>query len=176
MASIKSQQQTHQGFVLNCFCGQKKLASPLTLTEVYEMCIKTFKIHSTQQQNLCIIFIISMNFIWWSPWCKITHISRCGYLNPVWMKIDKTVDRASNLKNCVESQIFVIVIFLTVDEFYNLGHIERFYKGALTQKRSFLLVCTTFRSDFHVKWKKSKQIFNSKFFIWRPDQMTWTTH
>ena len=60
------------------------------------------------------------------------------------------LDRALNIEISVGCKIFVIVIFLTVDEFYNLGHIERFYKGALTQKRSFLLVCTTFRSDFHV--------------------------
>ena len=46
--------------------------------------------------------------------------------------------------------------FLTVAEFYNLGHIQGIlrvhFKGALTQKRSFLVVCTTLRSDFHVGW------------------------
>ena len=37
----------------------------------------------------------------------------------------------------------------------------------LTQKRSYLGICTSFRSDFHVL-KKSKQKFNIKFVIWRP--------
>ena len=34
------------------------------------------------------------------------------------------LDWASNVKIGVECQIFVIVIFLTVAEFYNLGHIQ----------------------------------------------------
>ena len=33
-------------------------------------------------------------------------------------------DRASNVEIGVECQIFVIVAFLTVAEFYNLGHIR----------------------------------------------------
>ena len=45
----------------------------------------------------------------------------------------------------------------------------------LTQKRSYLGICTSFRSDFHVL-KKSKQTFNIKFVIRRPVQMTWTRH
>ena len=37
----------------------------------------------------------------------------------------------------VECQIFLIVIFFTVAEYYNLGHIQgMYYKGALAQKRS----------------------------------------
>ena len=41
--------------------------------------------------------------------------------------------------------------FLTVAEFYNLVHIQlRHYMGALTQKTSFLVNCTIFRSDFCV--------------------------
>ena len=31
------------------------------------------------------------------------------------------------------------------------------HKGALTQKRSFLVICTTFRSDFHVGWKNQNK-------------------
>ena len=34
------------------------------------------------------------------------------------------MNRASNFKIGVECQIFVIVVFLTVAEFYNLGHIQ----------------------------------------------------
>ena len=58
------------------------------------------------------------------------------------------LDRASNVKVSVECQIFVIVIFLTV-WVLQFGAHTRYYKGALTQKRSFLVVCTTL-SDFHV--------------------------
>jgi hypothetical protein len=56
----------------------------------------------------------------------------------------------SNINIGVECQIFVTVVFLTVVEFYNLGHIQGIKKGALTQKRSFLVICTTFRSDFGI--------------------------
>ena len=34
------------------------------------------------------------------------------------------LDRALNVKIGVECQIFVIIIFLTAVEFYNLGHIQ----------------------------------------------------
>ena len=60
-------------------------------------------------------------------------------------------DRASNVEIGVECQIFVIVIFLTAAKCYNLGDIlGKYEKGVLTQKRSFLGICTTFRSAFHV--------------------------
>ena len=52
------------------------------------------------------------------------------------------LDRASNVEIGVECQIFVIVL--------QFGAHSRYYKGALTQKRSFLVICTTFRSDIHV--------------------------
>ena len=45
------------------------------------------------------------------------------------------LDMALNVEIGVECQIFVIVTSLTGAEFYNLGHIERYFKGALTQKR-----------------------------------------
>ena len=57
------------------------------------------------------------------------------------------LDRALSVEISVECQIFVIVIF------YNCCRVLQFgahYKGALTQKRSFLVICTTIRSDFHV--------------------------
>ena len=34
------------------------------------------------------------------------------------------LDRSLNVEICDKCQIFVIVIFLTADEFYNLGHIQ----------------------------------------------------
>ena len=45
----------------------------------------------------------------------------------------------------------LLLSFLTEVEFYNLRHIQgTYHKGVLTQKRSFLVLCTTFRSYFHV--------------------------
>ena len=55
------------------------------------------------------------------------------------------LDRASNIEIGVEHQIFLLLSFLTSAEFYNLGHIQ-----GLTQKRKFLVLCNTLRSDFHV--------------------------
>ena len=63
----------------------------------------------------------------------------------------------------LECQIFVIVIFFNCGRVLQFVAHSRYYKGALTQKRSFLVICTTFRSDFHVK---TKQTFNTKFVIW----------
>ena len=44
----------------------------------------------------------------------------------------------------------LLLSFLTAAEFYNLWHIQDYYKVALTQKISFLVICTTFRSDYLV--------------------------
>ena len=71
------------------------------------------------------------------------------------------VNRASNVEIGVACQIFVIVIFLSCCRVLQFGAHSRYYKGALTQKRSFLVICTTFRSDFHVGWKNST--LNSSF-------------
>ena len=60
------------------------------------------------------------------------------------------LDRASNVKIGVERQIFVVVIFFDCDRVLKLGAHSRYYKGVLTQKRSFLVPYTTFRSDFYV--------------------------
>ena len=43
----------------------------------------------------------------------------------------------------VECQIFVIVIFFNCNRVLQFGAHSRYYKGALTQKRSFLVICTT---------------------------------
>ena len=63
------------------------------------------------------------------------------------------LDRASNVEIGVECQISVIVIFFTCGGVLQFGAHSRYYKGALSQKRSFLVICTTFRSAFLVGWK-----------------------
>ena len=60
------------------------------------------------------------------------------------------LDRASNVEIVVECQIFVIVIFFNCGRVLQFGAHLRYYKDALTQKRSFLVIGTTFRSDFLV--------------------------
>ena len=67
------------------------------------------------------------------------------------------LDRASNVEIGVECQIFVIVIFFNYRRVLQFGAHSRYYKGALTQKRSFLVLCNTFRSDFHVGWKNQNK-------------------
>ena len=59
-------------------------------------------------------------------------------------------DRAANVEIGIECQIFVIFIFFNCGQVLQVGAHSRYYKGALTQKRSLLVLCTTFRSDFHV--------------------------
>ena len=60
------------------------------------------------------------------------------------------LDRALNGGIGVECQIFVIVIFFNCGRVLQFGELSRYYKGALTQKRSFLVIHATFRSDFGV--------------------------
>ena len=51
----------------------------------------------------------------------------------------------------VECQIFVILIFFNCSRVLQFGAHSRYYNGAfLTEKRLFLVLCTTFISDFHV--------------------------
>ena len=52
--------------------------------------------------------------------------------------------RASNVKIGRKCQIFVI----DCGQFLQFGADSRYYKGALTQKRAFLVICTTYRSGF----------------------------
>ena len=56
---------------------------------------------------------------------------------------------------------YLLLSFITAAEFYNLGRIQ----GIITQKRSFLVIYTTFRSDFHVGWKNQNKnsTLNSSF-------------
>ena len=63
------------------------------------------------------------------------------------------LDRVSNVEIGDECQIFIFAFFLNCGQVLQFGVHLRYYKGALTQKRSILVVCTTFRSDFHVGWK-----------------------
>ena len=63
------------------------------------------------------------------------------------------LDRALNVEICVESQIFTIVMFFNWGQVLQFGALSRYYKGALTQKRSFLVTCTTFRSDYYIGCK-----------------------
>jgi hypothetical protein len=52
------------------------------------------------------------------------------------------LDRASNVEIIVECQIFVIVMFFTCGRVLQFGTHSRYYKGALTQQRLFLVICT----------------------------------
>ena len=60
------------------------------------------------------------------------------------------LDRASNVEIGVECEIFVIVIFFNCSQVLQIGAHSRYYKGALTPKSSFLVICTILRSVFHV--------------------------
>jgi hypothetical protein len=64
------------------------------------------------------------------------------------------LDTSSNVEIGVECQIFVIVIFfLTLLSFtiwVTFKADSEYYKGTLTKKRSLLVLCITFRSDFHI--------------------------
>ena len=67
------------------------------------------------------------------------------------------LDRVSNFEISVECQIFDIVIFFNCDRVLQFETHSRHYKDALTHRRSFLVICTTFRSDFHVSWKNQNK-------------------
>ena len=65
----------------------------------------------------------------------------------------------------IECQIFVNVIFFNCSWVLQFGAHSRYYKGALTQKRSYFVICTTFRSAVHVGWKNQNKhsTLNSSF-------------
>ena len=75
------------------------------------------------------------------------------------------LDRALNVEIGVECQIFVTVIIFNCSRVLQFGAHSSYSKGALTQKRSSLMICTTFRSDFHVGWKNQNKhsTINSSF-------------
>ena len=73
--------------------------------------------------------------------------------------------------------IFVIVTFFNCDRVVQFGAHSMYHEGALIQKRSFLVICTTyFKIWFSCQLKKSKKTFNTTLFIRRSVQMTWTRH
>ena len=80
-----------------------------------------------------------------------------GILEKTWFNVWFMSFGAANFEIGVECQIFVIVIFFNCGSVLQFGAHSRYYKGALTQKRSFLVICTTFRSDFHVGWKNQNK-------------------
>ena len=49
------------------------------------------------------------------------------------------------------------IIFFNCSWVLQFGVHSRYYMGALTQERSFLVICTTFRSDFYVGWKNQNK-------------------
>ena len=67
------------------------------------------------------------------------------------------LDRALNVEIGVECQIFVIVTFFNCRRVLQFGAHSRYYKGALTQKRSLLVICTIFRPGFYVGWKNQNK-------------------
>ena len=77
------------------------------------------------------------------------------------------LDRVSNVEIGAECQIFVVVFFFNCNQVLQSGTQSRYYEGALTRKvkRSFFVICTTFRSDFHVGWKNQDKhsTMNSSF-------------
>jgi hypothetical protein len=75
------------------------------------------------------------------------------------------LDTALNVEIGVECLIFVIVISFNSGWVLQFVAHSRYCKGALALKRSFLVLCTTFRSDFHVGWKNQNKhsTLNSSF-------------
>ena len=81
------------------------------------------------------------------------------------MSISCHLGRVSNVKIGVECHICVIDISFNCGQFLQFVAHSRYYKNALTQKRYFLVICTTFRSNFCVSWKNQNKhsTLNSSF-------------
>ena len=62
---------------------------------------------------------------------------------------------AFNVEIGVESQIFFHIVIC--GRILQFGAHSRYAKDTLTQKRSFLVICTTFRSAFHINWKNQNK-------------------
>ena len=60
------------------------------------------------------------------------------------------LENSLNVEIGVECQIFVILIFFNCSRVLQFRAHSRYYKGTLTQKRYFLVICTTFGSAFHL--------------------------
>ena len=88
------------------------------------------------------------------------HVSKLIYSIKWWTKFMSGschLDRALNVKIDIQCKIFIISIFFNCSWVLQIGAHSRYYKGALTQKWSFLVMCTTFRSVFHVSWKNQNK-------------------
>ena len=84
---------------------------------------------------------------------KTSDLHNCGVLD---FKVH-VIWTVSNVEICVECQTFVMLIFFNCGQVLQFWWQSRYYKGALTQKRWFLVICTTFRSDFFVSWKNQNK-------------------
>ena len=87
------------------------------------------KLESKNSDKKNEIFVCAMwatNNPWWYFMHKIRLMSGSCHL-----------DRALNVEIGVEFQIFVIIIFFNCVRILQFGADSRYYKGALTQKRSF---------------------------------------
>ena len=85
--------------------------------------------------------------------CSVIFLYRASTLQPFHRHFRSGschFDRSSNDEFSIEFLIIVIVMFVNCSQALKFGAPSRYYKGVLTQKKSFLLLCTTFRSDFHV--------------------------
>ena len=92
-------------------------------------------------------FHVKWIFIFQEQWVNgVSFVKKSDWLMPGLCHLD----RASNVKIGVECQIFVIVIFFNCSRVLQFQAHSRYYKGALIQKRYFLVICTTFISAFHV--------------------------
>jgi uncharacterized membrane protein YobD (UPF0266 family) len=94
--------------------------------------------------QLALAIIICLHF------CIYEKMNQKGIMMTYLMSGSCHLDTALNVKIGFECQIFVIVIFFNCGRVLQFEAHSRYYKGALTRKRSFLVICTTFRSDFHV--------------------------
>ena len=72
------------------------------------------------------------------------------------------LERALNVEIGVECQIFVIFIFFNSGQVLQFGTHSRYFKGALTQKISFLVIFTA--SDMFFMSTKKMKTLNSSFY------------
>ena len=71
-------------------------------------------------------------------------------------------DKGLNVKIGAECQIFVIVVFFNCGRVLQFGTHSRYFKGALTQKISFLVIFTA--SDMFFMSTKKMKTLNSSFY------------
>ena len=71
---------------------------------------------------------------------------------------------AGSCTRCIRANAFPDNV-LNCSQVLKFGTPSRYYKDALTQKRSYIVLCTTFRSDFHASWKNQNNhsTLNSSF-------------